>query len=77
MKSVSLNILCGGLYMFNSHIKMMSDPIELYEARLLEMPYKNGKIDFHNVDFKTFYRTHREIKKAHKLARKIIKFNKI
>lgn len=56
---------------------MMSDPIELYEARLLEMPFKNGKIDFHKVDFKTFYRTHREIKKAHKLARKIIKFNKI
>ena len=52
-------------------------PIELYEARLLEMPYKNGKIDFHNVDFKTLYITHLEIQRANKLARKIIKFNKI
>lgn len=63
--------------MFIQHTKMICDPIELYEARLLEMPFKNGKIDFHKVDFKTFYITHRAIQKANKLARKIIKFNKI
>jgi hypothetical protein len=56
---------------------MVCDPIELYEARLLEMPFKNGKIDFHNVDFKTLYVTHKSIQKANRLARKIIKFNKI
>ena len=63
--------------MFIQHTEMVCDPIELYEARLLEMPFKNGKIDFHNVDFKTFYMTHREIQKANRLTRKIIKFNKI
>lgn len=63
--------------MFKQILKNVPDPFELYEARLLETPFKNGKPDFHNVDFKTLYRTHREIKKAHKLARKIIKFNKI
>lgn len=63
--------------MFIQHTKMVCDPIELYEARLLEMPFKNGKIDFHNVDFKTLYITHKAIQKANKLARKIIKFNKI
>ena len=63
--------------MFIQHTKMICDPIELYEARLLEMPFKNGEIDFHNVDFKTLYITHVEIQKANKLARKIIKFNKI
>ena len=63
--------------MFIQHTKMMSDPIELYEARLLEMPFKNGKPDFKNIDFATYWKLHREYVKANKLARKIIKFNKI
>ena len=63
--------------MFIQHTKMMYDPIELYEARLLEMPFKEGKIDFYSVDFKTLYITHKAIQKANRLARKIIKFNKI
>ena len=63
--------------MFKKILGNIPDPSELYEARLLEMPFKNGEIDFHNVDFKTFYMTHMEIQKANKLAKKIIKFNKI
>lgn len=63
--------------MFKQILRNIPDPIELYEARLLEMPIKNGEIDFHNVDFKTFYVTHKAIQKANRLARKIIKFNKI
>lgn len=63
--------------MFKMILRNIPDPFELYEARLLEMPFKKGKIDFHNVDFKTLYITHREIQKANRLARKIIKFNKI
>lgn len=63
--------------MITQHIKMFCDPIELYEARLLEMPFKNGMIDFNNVDFKTLLRSHIDIQKAYKLSRKIIKFNKI
>ena len=63
--------------MITQHIKMFCDPIELYEARLLEMPFKNGKIDFHNVDFNTLLITHIDIQKAFKVSRKIIKFNKI
>lgn len=63
--------------MFKMILRNIPDPLELYEARLLEMPFKNGKIDFHKVDFKTLYITHREIQKANKLARKIIKSNKI
>ena len=63
--------------MFRSILRNIPDPLELYEARLLEMPVKNGEIDFHNVDFKTLYITHVEIQRANKLARKIIKFNKI
>lgn len=59
------------------HTKMYCDPIELYEARLLEMPFKDGKIDFNNVDFKTLLRSHIDIQKAFKVSRKIIKFNKI
>lgn len=62
--------------MLFSYTEMCCDPDELYEARLLEMPYSNGKIDFSKVDFKTFYTTHREIQRAYKLSRKIIKFNK-
>ena len=63
--------------MFKQIIRNIPDPFELYEARLLEMPFKNGKPDFHKVDFKTLYITHREIQKANRLARKIIKFNSI
>ena len=63
--------------MFKKVLRNIPDPFELYEARLLEMPFKNGKIDFHEVDFKTLYTTHREIQKANRLARKIIKFSKI
>lgn len=63
--------------MFIQHIKMMYDPIELYEARLLEMPFKNGKIDFPSVDFKTMLISSISIQKAFKVSKKIIKFNKI
>lgn len=63
--------------MFKQILRNIPDPFELYEARLLEMPFKNGKIDFHNVDFKTLYITHRAIQKATKLTRKIIKYNKV
>lgn len=62
--------------MFKQVLRNIPDPFELYEARLLEMPFKNGKPDFHEVDFKTLYITHREIQKANKLARKILRYNK-
>jgi hypothetical protein len=55
----------------------MYDPIELYEARLLEMPFKNGRIDLFNVDFITFLISSISIQKAFKVSKKIIKFNKI
>ena len=63
--------------MFKQILRNVTYPFELYEERLLEMPFKNGKIDFHNVDFKTLYITHREIQKATRLIRKIMKFNRI
>lgn len=63
--------------MFKQVLRNIPDPFELYEARLLEMPFKEGKIDFYSVDFKTLYITHKAIQKANRLARKIIKFNKI
>ena len=63
--------------MFIQHTKMMYDPIELYEARLLEMPFKDGRIDFPNVDFKTMLISSMSIQKAFKVSKKIIKFNKI
>lgn len=68
--------------MLIQHTKMVCDPMELYEARLLEMPFKDGKlhpknVNFKSVDFKTLYKTHRDIQRACKLSRKIIKFNKI
>lgn len=63
--------------MFIQHTKMICDPIELYEARLLEMPMINSKPDFKEIDFATYWKLHREFIRASKLARKIIKFNKI
>ena len=63
--------------MFIQHTKMLCDPIELYEARVLEMPYKNGKIYWNGIDFKTMLLSHISIRKAFKLSKKIIKFNKI
>jgi hypothetical protein len=56
---------------------MVCDPIELYEARLLEMPFKDDKIDFPNVDFRTLLISSISIQKAFKVSKKIIKFNKI
>lgn len=58
------------------YTQLCCDPQELFEARLLEMPFKNGKPDFNNVDFGTYWKTHREFIKASKLTRKIIKFNR-
>ena len=63
--------------MLIQHTKMMCDPIELYEARLLEMPFKDGRIDFPNVDFRTLLISSISIQKAFKVSKKIIKFNKI
>jgi hypothetical protein len=62
--------------MVYSHTKLICDPIELFEARLLEMPYKNGKPDFKNIDFSTYWKIHREFIKATRMAKKIVKFNK-
>ena len=63
--------------MFKQILRNVPDPFELYEARLLEMPFKNGKPDFKNVDFATYWKLHREYVKALRLTKKIIKFNKI
>ena len=46
--------------MFKQILRNIPDPFELYEARLLEMPLKNGKPDFQNIDFLMYWKLHKE-----------------
>lgn len=63
--------------MFKQILRNIPDPFELYEAILLEIPFKNGKPDFQNIDFHTYWKLYREYLKALRLIKRIIRFNKI
>ena len=63
--------------MFKTVLRNIPDPFELYEARLLEMPMTNGKPNFKEIDFLTYWKLHREFIRASRLTRKIIKSTKI
>ena len=63
--------------MFKIMLRNIPDPFELYEARLLEMPFKNGKPDFKNIDFPMYWKLHREFIRATRLVKRIIKSVKV
>ncbi len=57
------------------YLTMLADTQELFEARQLELPMKDGKVNWSEVDFKVFYESHREIQRTYRMQKKLLKFN--
>lgn len=58
-----------------TYLMMIADTQELYEARELELPMKDGKVSWREVDFKVFYKSHLDIQRTYRMQKKLLKFN--